>query len=49
MDVTLEDAYAEACRALGEAIVTQRLLSAEVQRLTRVAQAPSVPSSDPPE
>lgn len=34
MNVTLEDAYAEACRALGESIVTQRLLSAEVQRLT---------------
>lgn len=42
MQVTIEDAYAEACRALGESIVTQRLLSAEVQRLTTdVAQETS--------
>lgn len=39
MDVTLEDAYAEACRALGESIVTQRLLSAEVHRLATENQA----------
>lgn len=34
MDVTLEDAYAEACRALGESIVRERLLAAEVKRIT---------------
>lgn len=34
MDVTIEDAYAEACQALGEAIVRERLLAAEFQRLT---------------
>ena len=34
MNVTLEDAYAEACRALGEAIVRERLLTAELVRLT---------------
>ena len=34
MNVTLPEAYAEACKALGESIVTQRLLSAEVARLT---------------
>jgi len=34
MDVTLDQAYAEACRALGEAIVTQRLLGAELGRVT---------------
>lgn len=34
MDITLQEAYAEACRALGEATITQRLLAAEVQRLT---------------
>lgn len=28
IDVTLEDAYAEACRALGESIVRERLLTA---------------------
>lgn len=27
MNVTLDDAYAEACRALGESIVRERLLS----------------------
>lgn len=42
MQVTIEDAYAEACRALGEAIVTQRLLAAEVQRL-----APEQPTDEP--
>lgn len=41
MDITLNAAYAEACQALGEAIVTQRLLSAEVARLTE--QAAEVP------
>lgn len=35
MNVTLEDAYAEACCALGEAQVRERLLSAEVQRLNK--------------
>lgn len=34
MNVTLEDAYREACQALGEAIIRERLLTAEVQRLT---------------
>lgn len=38
MNVTLEDAYAEACKALGESIVTQRLLAAEVQRLSSTGQ-----------
>lgn len=33
MNVTLDAAYEEACAALGAAIVTQRLLSAEVERL----------------
>lgn len=30
MRVSMEDAYAEACRALGEAIVRERLLTAEL-------------------
>lgn len=34
MNVSLEDAYREACLALGEAVVRERFLSAEVQRLT---------------
>ena len=42
MNVSLEAAYAEACKALGEAIVTQRLLSAEVQRLTPPEPSPEV-------
>ena len=33
MQVTIEDAYAEACRALGESVVRERLLTAEVRRL----------------
>lgn len=32
LNVSPEDAYAEACRALGEAIVTQRLMGQELQR-----------------
>ena len=38
MDVTLEDAYAEACRALGESVVRERLLTAEVRRLMAQAE-----------
>lgn len=33
MDVSLEDAYREACLALGEAIVRERLLVAELERV----------------
>lgn len=47
MNVTLEDAYAEACRALGESIVTQRLLAAEVQRLTPPPEQKSGPAPMP--
>lgn len=47
MNVTIEAAYAEACRALGEAIVTQRLLSAEVIRLTPPPAPETTP--EPPE
>ena len=32
MDVRLEDAYGEACKALGETIVRERLLTAELIR-----------------
>jgi len=32
MDVTLEQAYAEACKALGEALVRERLLMQELAR-----------------
>jgi len=34
MNVTLEQLYVEACKALGEVVVAQRLLSAEVIALT---------------
>lgn len=49
MNVTLEAAYAEACHALGESIVRERLLSAEVERLSseRVA-ADEGGLTDPP-
>lgn len=30
MEVSLEDAYGEACKALGEAVVRERLLLAEL-------------------
>lgn len=32
MNVTLEDAYREACLALGEAIVRERLITAELAK-----------------
>lgn len=50
MNVTLEDAYAEACRALGESVVTQRLLATEVQRLSqrRDDEAPSRDEAEKP-
>ncbi len=34
IDVTMDDLYREACQALGEAIVRERLLAREVARLT---------------
>lgn len=45
MDVSLADAYREACQALGEATVRERLLTAEVQRLT---EAKSKAAATPP-
>ncbi len=33
MNITMEDAYKEACTALGEVVVTQRLLTVELARL----------------
>lgn len=39
MEASLESAYAEACQALGETIVRERLLAAELQRL-EAGQAP---------
>lgn len=33
IEVTIEQLYAEATRALGEAVVRERILTAEVQRL----------------
>lgn len=41
MNVSLEDAYREACLALGEAVVRERLLTAELGRLTAQGQAAS--------
>lgn len=51
MDVPLQDAFAEACRALGEAIVRERFLTAELQRQTNPAPRttqPEEPARDQP-
>lgn len=40
MDVALEDAYREACLALGESVVRERLLNAEIQRLAALEVDP---------
>lgn len=34
MNVTIEDAYREACLALGESIVMQRMLATELARVS---------------
>lgn len=47
MDVSLEDAYREACLALGEGIVRERLLAAEVQRLTETTAASTREAASP--
>jgi hypothetical protein len=46
MQISVDDAYAEACKALGEAIVAQRLLTAEVARLTPQEPAPPRSNTD---
>jgi len=48
VNVTLEQAYAEGCKALGEALIRERLLTAEVQRLTAENEAlrTAEPSND---
>lgn len=38
IEVTQEQMYAEACRALGESIVRERIMAAEVQRLVAASQ-----------
>jgi len=43
--VSIEDAYAEACKALGESMVMQRLQGLEIVRLTALAQQP--PAQEP--
>lgn len=48
VNVTLDRAYAEACQALGEALVTQRLLGAEVARLTAEVEALTAATPEPP-
>lgn len=40
IDVTIEQAYAEACRALGEAIVRERLLAQHLSIHGEDAQDP---------
>ena len=39
MDVTLEAAYGEACKALGESVVRERLLLAELVRKDEAMQS----------
>lgn len=36
--LTLEQAYAEACRLLGEALVREAMMAQEIERLTRAHQ-----------
>jgi len=45
VNVSLEDAYREACLALGEAIVRERLVTAELGRLT--TPAPDLEPAEP--
>jgi hypothetical protein len=45
MNIPLERAYQEACTALGEAVVMQRLLAAE---LARAHNGPDDPSTERP-
>ena len=52
MEVSLEDAYGEACKALGEMVVRERLLLAELakreQALAQLAaQLASPPAPEP--
>lgn len=47
MNVSLSDAYDEACKALGEAIVRERLLTREAERLSaRVADLEAMPDPE---
>lgn len=46
MDVTIEDAYREACLALGESIVHGRLMAAQVAAL-RDQATPEAAEPDP--
>lgn len=47
MEIQLREAYDEACRALGESIVRERLLSRMIQ--TATAGVPNDSSGAPPE
>jgi hypothetical protein len=47
MNVTQEQAYAEACQALGEAVVAQRLIAKEVARLTAELERLRAPVEGP--
>lgn len=49
MNTTIEAAYQEACLALGESIVMQRLLSTELARVSALvpADAVSAPAGPP--
>ena len=38
MQITIEDAYAEACKALGETVIRERFLLSEVERLSHMEQ-----------
>lgn len=44
--VRVEDAYEEACKALGESIVLQRLMGQEIERLTAEREATAEPDAD---
>lgn len=48
MQVTLEEAHVEACRTIGEQLVTIRLLSQRVSILTQMLQQQQPPAASPP-
>lgn len=47
--VSLDEAYREACQALGETIVRERLLTAELSRRDAAAQAAEANAEPPSE
>lgn len=49
IEVTQEQMYAEACRALGDSIVRQNLMAGELQRMASEQEQPVVPQPVQPD